>query len=591
MDNTEKAGRISENLVPVIMIDDNGKVVYANSRISDVFIYDQLEGADFFSITAVPNQEVVPADGFLDTELKRNGKVFRLYVYKDEYKGQDVRAVLFFDVTPYSLLKEKYDNEKPCCMKIEVDNYNDLIYPSGESPRLELSSAIDKAVASWLEKYDASITRTMNGKYLVWFERRFLKEMTEKNFPVLDEVRDIDTGEDFPASLSIGVGVGGKTLSEGEDYAEMALELALGRGGDQAVVKNEQKMQYYGGTIQTAENHSKGKSKMIGHALKQLTADAKNVIIMGHRYADMDSFGAAMGIYRLVREWEKEPYIVLDEVTETLESIYNQAKYVDEYNIISSDRAIELAESNSLLVVVDTHRKSLVQCPAILDVCDKIAIIDHHRRVEDMIDNPTVAYMETYASSASEMVTEILQFMTEKKKVNKLEAEALLSGIIVDTDAFAMKTGVRTFETAAWLRRQGADPTEVKRYFQEDFENVKIKSLALLKAQIYEGGIAITTLDFVNPEAQIMCAQIADELLTLKGVKASFTVGNNCEKTVISARSLGSMNVQTVMEKFGGGGHLTVAAAQVDTSIDDTVCKIMEILKINGGETNEGNIA
>ena len=581
MTKEEEQRKYQQAPFPILVINENGKVVFANDKIGEVFIYDQLTGADLFTITGKTVQDI--EEGTL-TEIERNGKNFRLEIYSDTFDCEEVRVITFLDVTAYTSLKKQYNDEKPCCMKIEVDNYDDLIYPSGQSPKLELSSDIDKIIRVWINKLNASLIRTVSGKYCVWFERRYLSELEEKSFPVLDEIRSLETGVDFPASLSIGVGAGGKTLNESEEYAETALELALGRGGDQVAVNKSNKITYYGGKIQQAESRSKGKSKMVGHAIVQLIKQSKNVVIMGHRFSDMDSFGSAMGMYRLVTECDKDPYIVIDEVTESLEKIYNTAKNEEEYSIISSEKAMEIAGSDTLLIIVDTHRKTLVQCPGLLDVCDKVVIIDHHRRVEDMIDNPTLAYMETYASSASELVTEILQFMTEKKKVNKLEAEALLCGIIIDTNAFAMQTGVRTFETAAWLRRQGADPAEVKKYFQESFDNVKIKSLALLKTQIYPKGIAITTIDYVSDEAQVMCAQLADELLKLKGVAASFVVGKTKRNTVISARSLGGLNVQTVMEKFGGGGHLMVAAAQVDTEIEETVDMIKKELNIKEQE-------
>ena len=303
---------------------------------------------------------------------------------------------------------------------------------------------------------------------------------------------------------------------------------------------------------------------------------------MGHRYPDMDSFGAALGIMRLCTLSEKEPFIVIDDFNDSLQAIFRQAKESENYKFISSEKAISMAEAEDLLVVVDTHRPSMVQCRELLDICEKKVVIDHHRKVEEFIENPVLAYMESYASSTSELVAEILQYMTTKKVLIKLEAEALLAGITVDTNGFAVKTGVRTFEAAAWLRRQGADPTEVKRFFQEDLYNIKLKAAAISNAQIYEGGLAITTCEQVMTDAQLICAQLADQLLTVKGVKASFVVGRNDEmKTVISARSLGEINVQIIMEKFGGGGHLTTAAAQVDTSIDETVSKIKDTLEVN----------
>lgn len=564
--------------VPILVIDEDGKVLSANEKISEVFLYSTIEGVDVFTVTAITGEDLKKAvDGFELPEIERNGKIFKILVSKGEYDEKDAWYVFFQDVTKYRELKKRYQDERPCAMRLGIDNYDELIYPQGEDPKLELSSDIDKAIRNWAAKYDCSINRMNNGFYSIWFENEKLEEIIEDKFSILDTIRAIDTGRDFPASISIGVGAFGKTISETEEFSITALDLALGRGGDQAVIKRSAKIEYFGGNLQSLGKSNKGKSRIVGHALKQLIINSKNVIIMGHRNQDMDSFGASLGIYRLVLECEKEPFIVIDEVSDSLEKIYTEAK-LEEYNLVSSDRAQEIATEESLLIVVDTHIQSFVQCKELLNICEKKVVIDHHRKVADSIENPVLSYMESYASSASELVTEILQFIVEKKKLNKLEAEGLLAGIMVDTDQYIMKSGVRTFEASTWLRRQGADPTEVKRFFQEDLDIIKIKSLAILKAEIHKEKIAITTIDLETDEAQILCAQVADELLSFKGVNASFVIGKNKKETVISARSLGKLNVQTFMEKFGGGGHLTAAAAQVKESIDETKWKILEII-------------
>lgn len=376
-------------------------------------------------------------------------------------------------------------------------------------------------------------------------------------------------------------------MAQTEEYADAALDLALGRGGDQAVVKRNIKIEYFGGKLQTVEKSNKGKSRIVGHALKQLIEQSRKIFIMGHYNPDMDSFGSALGVNRLCTLSDREAYIVIDEYNESLQAIFKQAKESDMYNFISSEKAIALAEEDSLVIVVDTHRTSMVQCPKLLEICERKVVIDHHRKVEEFIENPVLAYMESYASSASELVAEILQFMISKKSLVKLEAEALLAGITVDTNGFAIKTGVRTFEASAWLRRQGADPTEVKRFFQEDFSNVKLKSESIAETKITENGIAISACRKIRSDAQLLCAQIADQLLTIKKIKASFVVGRNTEnKTVISARSLGDVNVQVVMEKFGGGGHLTTAAAQVDEGISETIKKIMDIMEVHKNDSD-----
>ena len=574
--------------LPACFINGQGKITGASERINEVFIYDEILGSDIFVLTGIKLGELYDC---LENEkhplIKRNDRIFRLSVKKLTDQEEDGLAVFFSDVTNLEDLKDRYNNEKPCIAKIQLDNYDELIDSTGPVPRLALSSQIDGIIRKWAARIEASVVCVKSSLYVVWFEQQHLDKIIASKFDLLDEVRNLETGADFPASLSIGVGVGGKNMAQSESYADIALDLALGRGGDQAVVKRNIKIEYYGGKLQTVEKSNKGKSRIVGHALKQLIEQSKKIFIMGHDNPDMDSFGSALGISRLCNLSEKEPYIVIDEYNESLQTIFKQAKESDNYKFISSEKAISLAEADSLVIVVDTHRPSLVECPKLLEICEKVVVIDHHRKVEEFIENPVLAYMESYASSASELVAEILQYMSKKKSLAKLEAEALLAGMTVDTNGFAIKTGVRTFEAAAWLRRQGADPTEVKRFFQEDIANIRLRAQAVAETQVFEGGVAITTCPQVRTDAQLICAQVADQLLTIKGVKASFVLGRNIEeKTVISARSLGDVNVQLVMEKFGGGGHLTTAAAQVSESIKQTVDKIMEIMEVKEDDSD-----
>ena len=608
--------------MPICVINCQGKVIEASERISDVFLYDGILDSDIFALTGIKTSDLyASSESGNYPMIRRNDRVFKLVTNKigekqeaeetgteqipnagskfeaeeenqrkkhlEEIKEERDLAVFFCDVTNLEELKDRYNDEKPCIAKIQLDNYDQLIDSTGPVPRLALSSEIDQVIRKWAGRINASISRVKNSNYVVWFEQQYLDKIIASKFDLLDDVRNLETGTDFPASLSIGVGVGGKTMAQTEEYADAALDLALGRGGDQAVVKRNIKIEYFGGKLQTVEKSNKGKSRIVGHALKQLIEQSRKIFIMGHYNPDMDSFGSALGVNRLCTLSDREAYIVIDEYNESLQAIFKQAKESDVYNFISSEKAITLAEEDSLVIVVDTHRPSMVQCPKLLEICERKVVIDHHRKVEEFIENPVLAYMESYASSASELVAEILQFMISKKSLVKLEAEALLAGITVDTNGFAIKTGVRTFEASAWLRRQGADPTEVKRFFQEDFSNVKLKSESIAETKITENGIAISACRKIRSDAQLLCAQIADQLLTIKKIKASFVVGRNTEnKTVISARSLGDVNVQVVMEKFGGGGHLTTAAAQVDEGISETIKKIMDIMEVHKNDSD-----
>ncbi|MEE0797207.1 MAG: DHH family phosphoesterase [Anaerovoracaceae bacterium] len=568
---------------PVCVINADGKVLSAGSRIGEVFLYDNIVDADIFALTGFKTADLfAAADDGGHPLLKRNDRIFRLVCQKVTAEGEDELTILFEDVTKLEELKDKYNAERMCIAKIQIDNFDELLANTPAESRTSVPGEIDRLVRKWAEKINASINRMGDDSYVVIIEQRYLEKVISSKFDILDEVRKIDTAADFPVSISIGAGAGGKSAAQTEEYADAALDLALGRGGDQAVVKRNMKIEYFGGKLQTVEKRNKGKSRIVGHALRQLIDQSKKIFIMGHVNPDMDCFGASLGVMRLCAVNDREPYIVIDNYKEALHAVFKQARESGNYRFISSERAKALADRDSLVIVVDTHRPSMVQCPELLKICEKKVIIDHHRRVEDFIENPVLAYMESYASSASELVAEILQYMSSKKALEKLEAEALLAGITVDTNGFAVKTGVRTFEAAAWLRRQGADPSEVSRFFQEDRDSFMIKAEALSNADFHENGIMTSVCGRSHPDEQVICAQVADQLLTVKGARASFVAGVNGEgRTVVSARSLGDVNVQLIMEKFNGGGHLTTAAAQVDMSPEEVIKRILEIMEEN----------
>lgn len=568
--------------MPVCVINSNGKITNANDKIGEVFIYDAIIDADIFALTGVKTSDLYEAakDKSHHLIIKRNDKVFKLICQTMTEEEDSNLTILFSDVTGFEELKEIYNNEKLCIGKIQIDNYDELMANTALDERVAVSNEIDKIVRKWAEKINAAINRMKDDAYVVSFEHLQLEKLISSKFELLDDVRHIETGTDFPVSLSIGIGVGGKTPAQTEENADAALDLALGRGGDQAVVKRNSKVKYFGGKLQTVEKRNKGKSRIVGHALKQLIDQSKKIFVMGHVNPDMDCFGAALGVMRLCFLREKEPYLIIDNYKEALSTVFKEAKDSDQYRFVTSEKAKTLADKDSLLIVLDTHRPSMVQCPDLLEICERIVIIDHHRRVEDFIENPVLAYMESYASSTCELVAEILQYMTSKKSLTKFESEALLAGMTIDTNGFTVKSGVRTFEAAAWLRRQGADPTEVRRFFQEDRESFAIKTKALADAVFYENGIMTSICRTKHADEQVICAQVADELLTVKGVKASFVAGiNNEGRTVVSARSLGEVNVQVIMEKFNGGGHLTTAAAQVDISPEEVIEKILEYME------------
>lgn len=572
--------------LPMCIVNRNGKVVRSNDHISEVFIYDGIESADFFALTGIKVSELFSEIGTSNYHvLERNGKQFRLMINL-EGEGEDANLLVFFDdITNFENLKDRYNDEKVCVAKINIDNYDDMIASTSAEKRLLVSTEVDRAIRKWAGKCSGSINQLGDDRYIMYFQYSYVDGMVDSRFAILDEVRQIETEADFPMSLSIGIGIGGKNLVATEEYANAALDLALGRGGDQAVIKRVSKIEYYGGKLQTVEKGNKGKSRVVAHALKQLIDQSKRVVIMGHANPDMDAFGSALGIYRMCRTIGRDAYIVINEVNESLQVIYQQARATENYQFINNKKAEAITDKDTLVVLLDTHRPSYSENARLLELTDRIVVIDHHRRAEDCVASPTLSYIESYASSTAELVSEILQYAAPKRTLVKLEAEALLAGMTVDTNRFAVKTGVRTFEAAAWLRRAGADTAEVKRFFQTDMEAFKVRARCIAAAEFHEGGIATSISDGWNENAQVLNSQVADELLTIKGIRASFVAGRTEKgRTVISARSLGDVNVQVLMERMGGGGHLTTAGAQVTSTPEEAVAQVLEMLKNEGGK-------
>ncbi len=564
---------------PMCIIDEHGKVIKASKQISQVFKYDNIRDADIFALTNIKVSDFFDTDfNSKNITIQRNEKNFRISVQSVDITAQKHLAIYFFDITGYESVMSKYATERPCVAIINVDNYDELTASTAEEKKLTLSTEIDKMIRAWAAKGEAVIVRYKANLYMMVLEKSYLDKIVESKVSILDDIRNIETEADFPVTLSIGLGAGGETLAKTEAYALSALDLALGRGGDQAVVKTDKDLEYFGGKMQTVEKGNKGKSRIIAHAVQQLMEEANKVVIMGHKNPDMDAFGAAVGMYRIAKNLGKDAYIVINNYYDTLAYVYDQIKSTEQYQMINSEKAMTLVDRNTLLIVVDTHRPSLTECKELLDLTGKIVVIDHHRKAEEFIEGAILYYMEPYASSTCELVTEMLQYSADKKSIGKLEAEVLLAGISMDTNRFAIKTGVRTFEAASWLRRLGADTAMVKRFFQTDIDVFKIRAACIANSEVDENGMAYSKSPVIHPDIQVINAQAADELLTIKNVKASFVAGKNTAGlTIISARSLGELNVQTIMEKLGGGGHLTTAGAQVDMSPDEALEKIREI--------------
>lgn len=573
---------VSNHPLPLCMIDSEGKFLWFNKKFSDIYQDAEVTSAGIYRVTGLKASEFFTEDPVeKPVMVTHNGKTYKVVSsYLDEDKNKS--AVLYWiDMTNYEVVKNLYKDEKSCFAYVIVDNYDELISSSPDDKKSIVAAEIEKNIRQWAAKMQASITRFRNNQYFIVFEYKHFEKLESGKFSILDEVREIETDADFPVSLSIGIGVGGKTPQQGDEYATAALDLALGRGGDQAVVKKVSKIEYYGGRLQTVEKRNKGKSRIMAHALRQLIDQSGKVIIMGHKKPDMDSFGAAVGISSIARNRSRQVYIVINSFNESLVEMYNLAEQSGNYQFINNDQALELADKDTLLVVVDTHRTSLVECAELLTRTDKLVVIDHHRKTEEFIDNATLTYMEAYASSTSELITEILQYSSgDKKDIDKFEAEALLAGITVDTNRFSIRTGVRTFEAASWLRRMGADTANVRQFFQTDINALKQRSKIVSSTTMPVPGIAVAKCEGKHTDVQVINSRAADEMLNIKGVKASFVAGENEDGlTVVSARSLGEINVQTIMEKLGGGGNLSKAGAQIEIPVDETLELIVELVR------------
>ena len=480
-------------------------------------------------------------------------------------------------------LKKANEDSQSCIALINIDNYDELLSSSPAEEQSSISAEIDKKVRAWTQYMDAAVTRVRSNRYYVQFEQKYLAEQRRSEFPIINQMHEIETQADFPTSLSIGIGVGSSSFSRAQNLAEEAMDLALGRGGDQVVIKHEGgDIEYFGGSLPSVEKRNKGRARIMAHALMQLVKSSDRVFIMGHSRPDMDCIGSAIGMYTFARSAGKQTDIILDNVSQAIDIIYGEALKTDRYSFISGEKAEAQATENSLLILVDCHIPAITEYPAILEKVQRIAVVDHHRKSKDAVENPTLLHMETYASSASELVTELLQYAVDKNDIDKFDAEALLAGITVDTKGFAINTGVRTFEAASWLRRMGADNANVRSFFKLKLDFVKKKSNIMANAEILSGGVAVAYTKDSDPAMQVLVAQAADELLDVRGVHTAFAAGKGKDRTMVSARSTGATNVQTVMEKMGGGGHLNIAAAQVEEGPEEAIARVVAIMRENG---------
>lgn len=557
---------------PLIILETNGNIIWKNNKFVKEFINININTYLEEIIKEIRQEIINNSTKTIEKQLKIQDKTYKVigeYLKnKENKKGEKIytTTLYFIDNTHETEISKKYTDSKTCVGIIMIDNYEELSQRISEQELPQIIAAVEKQIYEWTGKIEGLAIKKDRDAFVFIFEKRYLEQIEKEKFNILDTIKSISTSEKMNITLSIAVSEEGETNIDKYKSALSAIDIALGRGGDQAVLKKEGNYVFYGGRSQEVEKRTRVKARMIAHALEELIIEAKNVMIMGHVNGDIDSMGASLGMYRLAKTLGKEAYIVSQTSDITLAGFIENLKSNPEYQsaIIDKNEAMAKVSADTLLIVVDTHKKNYVEVPELLNETEKIVIIDHHRKSTDAIENVSLLFHEVYASSAAELVIEILQYAKEEIKLTDMEVEGLYGGIMVDTKDFTFKTGVRTFEAAAYLRKLGVDIIKVKKIFQLDLENYNIIADIVKKTELINGTIGIAVYEEKNKNAGLICAKTADELLTISDITASFVIGNDGNKTCISGRSVGDINVQVILEKLGGGGHITVAGAQLE---------------------------
>lgn len=599
MDYTQVQKSLIKGLeVPYGLIDKEGRLLWGNNALNQVcestsfkYIYDGFPelGRETFSFEE--------GNEHPSTYLTYNSRFYRVDFNKillDEdfgYAGNDVGAddeyliaMYMFDETEMRRLSKEIVEQKMVAGLIYLDNYDDALESVEDVRRSLLIALIDRKINKYFSAYNAVVKKLEKDKYFIAFKQKYVSVLQSNKFSILDEVKAVNIGNQMAVTISIGLGVNGEEYTQNCDYSRIAIDLALGRGGDQAVVKDGERIYFYGGKSKQVEKNTRVKARVKAHALRELLETKEKVIIMGHKIGDIDSFGSAIGIFRAVQTINKTAHIVINEVTTSIRPMLRIFEEDEEFEhvFINSDKAMEIVDANTAVVVVDVSRPSYVECPEILSKSKAVVVLDHHRRSSDVIENASLSYIEPYASSASEMVAEILQYFCDGIRIKSTEADAMYAGIMIDTNNFSKNTGVRTFEAAAFLRKSGADVTRVRKLFRDSMEDYKAKAEAISVAEVFDEVYAMTVCPSENIDSPtVLGAQIANELLNIRGIRASFVLTEHNNKVFISARSMGDINVQLIMEKLGGGGHLETAGAQLsEVSVGETKKILKETVRL-----------
>ncbi len=554
----------------LVVTDLEGAIQWYNRRFQKMINREKIFGEYI--------QDILP-DFQFHRFVEQNGNVSEEYTHKDtpylatgqiifqagKKSNAGMLGLYFTDLSKEKMMLQKMKDKKIVVCAAIIDNYDEVFKGTPNHNHGALIGEIERCVSNWVSQGDGISVRYERDRFLILFEAVKFAPLWQEKFTILDRVKEIQQGNQIPVTISIGVGQNKDTVAENESFARTALDMALGRGGDQVVVKTDVGFRFFGAKSREIEKSTRVKSRVVAHSLRDLAERASRIFIMGHKNADADSLGASVGLFRMVRAQGADAYIILNREHNNVQPILNKLRQESEYNerILGEERALDLLDEESLLIVVDTHRPSMVEAPGVLRNCSNVVLIDHHRRSEDFIEDTVLSYHEPYVSSSSEMVAEILQYVEIGQSLSALEAEALYSGIYLDTKGFTFKTGARTFEAASYLRKRGVDPVNMRRIFCNDMGSYIQKANIIGSAQIYRSNIAIAICNEKYADTQLMVAQAADDLLNIRGIEAAFVLATDGHRIIISGRSLGTINVQVILEKLGGGGHITIAGAQI----------------------------
>lgn len=571
--------------VPFAILSEDGHMLWGNDEFVSVIVNKKAARRNIANIfeeitlDSLPDSDEVKVV-HVRTEDKYYRVVMKLVESDNAGEGDTVKtdinqlmdnsrliSVFLYDETDIMELEQKREAENLVVGLLYIDNYDELIDSIDEIRQSLIMALIDRKINKYMQGIDAISKKLEKDKFLFMFKQSYLSEICSNRFAILEEIRDINLGNESSATISIGIGVGRDTFVERYDLARAAIDIALGRGGDQAVVKSIDQEKFYGGKSVQIERNTRVKARVKAHALKELIEGKERVVVMGHSIGDVDSFGASIGIYRIAKTLNRKANVVLNEVSQSVKPIRDRfyTKEYEEDMIITGDEAKELVDENTVLVIVDVNRASYTECPELIEQAQSVVVIDHHRQAGDAIDKAVLFYIEPYASSASEMVAEISQYIGSGLKLKSAEAEAMYAGIMIDTNYFSNKTGVRTFEAMAYLRRNGADAVRIRKAFREDIDEYKIRAAAIQDTELYEGVFAIAESKSEGIESPtVFASKIANSLLDISNVKASFVLTKYRGKVYISARSIDEVNVQVMMERLGGGGHINMAGAQLE---------------------------